>query len=364
MKVQGLTKNKLIVLCTAILGAIIFGVFKFIAHVNIDSLPYMDVADQWSSEGGYSHVSAYFTPDASAEADTLRYLHYQIDEALNKESIEANTEEHPTARLTASSFVANGAINVSSPYANSVDLKAMGVWGDFFLLHDQELLDGGYFSDTDLNADYCILDEEAAWKLYGTNDISGKVLYVGDTPLFIRGVFRQPDDKLSKSAGAEGMFCYISYDFLEKHGRINTISCYEVVMPNPVPGYAVEMLKKQLGMDEDKVEFVDNCDRFGVINSLKNLSGISTRGMRSKALVYPWWENVTRVKADRISVLNLISVIGLGYAGLVVLVLIVILFIQNKDVIAFWAVYLFESVRDSIYRKQQLMREKKESGAK
>ena len=356
MKVVGLTKYKLIVLCTAVLGGMIFGIFKFFAYLNISSLPYMDVAKQWAEEGGYTHVAAYFTPDAFADAEDLRYLHYKIDEKLNQESIEVDKEAHPSARLTASSFTANGSITVSSPYANNVTLGAMGVWGDFFLFHDQELLDGGYFSDSDLNDDYCIVDEQAAWKLFGSNEISGKVLYVGDTPLVIRGVFRQPEDKLSKAAGAEGMFCYISYDFLANHGMINNISCYEIVMPNPVPNYAVQKLDKELGMEEGKVEYVDNEGRFDVIESIKNLSGITQRGMRTKALVYPWWENVTRVKADKISVLNLISVIGLGYAALVVLVLIVTLFIQNKDVIAYWFVYLYEMIRDSIYRKMQKKR--------
>ncbi|MBR1860590.1 MAG: ABC transporter permease [Lachnospiraceae bacterium] len=349
MKVIGLTKKKLIVLCTAVFGAVIFGIFRLIAHVNISSLPYHTVAEEWAPEGGYTHIAAYFTPDAMVEADTLKYLHYEIESKLNQESIEVDSE-NPSARLTASSFLAQGSIDVESPYSRA-SLTALGVWGDFFEFHKLELLSGGYFGDTDLNNDYCILDEEAAWKLYGSNDIAGKILYVGDIPLVIRGVFRQPDDKLSVKAGASGMCCYVPYDYLIDHGMINNISCYEIVMPNPVPNYALQKLREKLPVSEDKVEFVENTGRFETIKSIKNLSGITTRAMRTRALVYPWWENVTRVKEDRISVFSIISVSGIIYALIVVIVLAVILVIQNKDVIAYWAVYLFEKVRDSIYRR-------------
>ncbi len=350
MKFVGFNKIKLIVLCTAVLGFIVFGIFRLSAYMTEKDVPYTGVAERFAPDGGYTHIAVYFTPDTYAEADTLKNLYHYVETALNKDSIEADPD-NKNARLTASAFIAHGSLNVSSPSAN-VTLPAMGIWGDFFLFHEQNLLSGNYFSDRDLNQDYCLLDEEAAWKLYGSNDIAGKILYVGDTPLVVRGVFSQPDDKMCQAAGAIGQFCYVPYDFLVNHGMINKISCYEIVMPNPVPNYAAQKLQKELGFEEDKVELVENTGRFDIIDSIKKVSGLKYRAMRTKALVFPWWENVTRVLEERISVFNLISAIGLIYGAAVVLTLIVILFIQNKDILAAYIVYFFEKIRDSIYRKR------------
>ncbi len=358
MKFVGFTKKKLIVLCTAVAAAIFFGLFRWFSYLTVSSLPYTGVADNWSRDGGYTHISVYFAPETNPDPDTYKYLHYQIEEKIKADAIIPEGDD-AAKKMTASSFMANGSISVESPSGNAT-LSAMGVWGDFFLFHDQKLLSGNYFSDRDINEDYVLLDKEAAWKLYGSADIAGKYLYIGNTPLIIRGVFEQPDDKLCETAGVKGMFCYVPYDFLVNNGSVDGISCYDIVMPNPVPDYAVQKLEKALGTDPEKIEYVENTGRFEMINSLKNLKGITTRAMRTKALVFPWWENVSRVKADTISVLDLISVIFAGYAALVLIVLVVILFIQNKDIIVYHIVTLFENIRDSIYRKLSERKQKTE----
>ena len=228
----------------------------------------------------------------------------------------------------------------------------MGVWGDFFLIHKPDLLTGGYFSDDSLNNDYCLLDEEAAWALFGSNDIVGLTIYVGNRPLIVKGVFRHPQDKLATVCGAVPVSCYVSYDFLKENGIINNISAFDIVLPNPVPDYGMKKLSEALALDESKVEYVENTKRFGVINAVKNLKGMNLRGIRTKALVYPWWENETRVKGDKISVFSFVFVSGIIIAAAIVLVLAVILFIQNKDIIAYNFVSLYERIRDYFYKKQ------------
>ncbi len=354
MKFVGFTKIKLIFLCTAVFGFAVFGLFRLFAYRTESSLPYTGVAESFSPEGGYTHIAVYFTPDTYLEDDTLKNLYHYVEEKLNKDSIEKDPD-HPGARLTASSFIAHGSLTVSSP-STTVTLPTMGVWGDFFRFHEQDLLYGGYFSDKDLNQDYCLLDEEAAWKLYGSSDICGKIMYVGDVPLIIRGVFRQPENKMYTEAGASGQFCYVPYEFLKNHGMINKISCYEIVMPNPVPNYGMQMLVKELGLEEDEIELVENTNRFDMIESIKRIPELKYRAMRTKAVVFPWWENVTRVLEDRISVMNLVAAIGFVYGVLTVLVLIVVLFIQNKDILAAYIVYFFEKIRDSFYRRQMKKR--------
>ncbi|MCR4617342.1 MAG: ABC transporter permease [Lachnospiraceae bacterium] len=350
MKPVGFNKKKLIVLFIACFFLVVFGIFKLLTVREISGLPYANVAKEWSPEGGYSHISAYFTPSAALDSETLKYLHRQIETKLNSESIE-NESENESARMIASTFFGNGKLYITSSTA-SVELNAIGVWGDFFLIHKQEMLTGGYFDASDLNDDYCIIDEEAAWKLFGSNDVAGQTVYVGDSPLIIRGVFKQPDDKISAAAGASGLCCYVSFEYLLNHGILNNISCYEIVMPNPVPGYAMTKLTDALSIEDTEVEYVENTGRFGVINAVKGVKDIKLHSMRTKALVFPWWENVTRVKGEKISVFSFIYVSGIIIAAGIVLVLAVILFIQNKDIIAYNFVLLYERIRDSFYKRR------------
>ena len=350
MKPVGFNKKKLIVLCIAGFFLIVGGVFKLLTNYEISKLPGENVAKIWSPDGGYTHISAYFTPDAGLEADTLKYLHYQIEQKLKTESIEPDPENE-NARLIANSFFAEGKLSAESDIGKT-SLNAVGVWGDFFLIHKPNLLTGGYFSDDSLNNDYCLLDEEAAWALFGSNDIVGLTIYVGNRPLIVKGVFRQPQDKLATVCGAVPVSCYVSYDFLKENGTINNISAFDIVLPNPVPDYGMKKVSEALALDESKVEYVENTKRFGVINAVKNLKGIKLRGIRTKALVYPWWENETRVKGDKISVFSFVFVSGIIIAAAIVLVLAVILFIQNKDIIAYNFVSLYERIRDYFYKKQ------------
>lgn len=356
MKPVGFNKKKLIVLIVAGFFLIVGGIFKLITAREISKLPGEDVAKIWSPDGGYAHISAYFTPDAAVEADTLKYLHYQIEQKLKSESIEADPENE-NARLIANCFFADGKLSAESEVGKA-SLNAVGVWGDFFLIHKLDMLTGGYFSDDSLNNDYCILDEEAAWALFGSNDIVGMTIYVGNRPLIVKGVFRQPQDKLAKACGAVTVSCFVSYDFLKANGTVNNISAFDIVLPNPVPDYGMTKLSETLALDESKVEYVENTKRFGVINAVKNLKGMNLRGIRTKALVYPWWENETRVKGDRISVFSFVFVSGIIIAAALVIILGVILLIQNKDVIAYNFVALFERIRDHFYRKQLEKKEK------
>ena len=56
----------------------------------------------------------------------------------------------------------------------SVSAKAIGVAGDFFLFHPLKLLDGSFFSGSDVMQDYVVIDEDMAWQLFGSNDVAGK----------------------------------------------------------------------------------------------------------------------------------------------------------------------------------------------
>ena len=81
-------------------------------------------------------------------------------------------------------------------------------------------------------------------------------------------------------------------------GKANTsfkdtgrITVYEIVMPNPVEGYAAAVLERSLGADIGAL-VVDNTNRYGFRSLLTDLRDFAFLGMRMQSVRYPYWENV------------------------------------------------------------------------
>lgn len=81
-------------------------------------------------------------------------------------------------------------------------------------------------------------------------------------------------------------------------GKANTsfkdtgrITVYEIVMPNPVEGYAAAVLERSLGEDIGAI-VVDNTNRYGFRSLLTDLRDFAFLGMRMQSVRYPYWENV------------------------------------------------------------------------
>jgi len=355
--VKGLSIKKFILLITAIVTFILFWVVFGITNARINGLRDQQMYERWAPEGGYAQISVFMPESASVTPESLEYFQYSLLDALKKESIESSSENEG-ARLIASCYTANGSISVRSAYAN-VNLNAVGVGGDFFQFHQLELLGGGYFTENDLNDDYCVLDEVAAWKLFGSNDICGQVIYVGDVPLIVRGVVAQPEDKISKTAGAGNEMCYVSYHFLSTYGSIDCVTDYEIVMPNPVSGYALNKVKTLIGISENNMVIVENSDRFSLENRWYLLKNIRYRSMVTQDISYPWWENVARSTEDLVVMLTLLYLALITYTVVVILVLLIVLIVQNKDLIR--AVFMEYVVRriGLLFTKKRGEREEK-----
>ena len=128
-------------------------------------------AERWGGGEGVSQVSCFFSVDSGVTVDRLRSFEYGIDSALTDAAVQQESE-NPGARLWADAYSADGQVTLSTDRA-TLTADAIGIGGDFFLFHPQTLLYGSYFSGNDLNSDYCVLDQDAAWQLFGSSDVAG-----------------------------------------------------------------------------------------------------------------------------------------------------------------------------------------------
>ena len=353
-----ITKQKLIILliCAAFLltGTILACIRSSIVSKQVSQ----QMAKRWSEKGDVTQISCFFTREANVQRERILALEHALDEALEQASIVIESE-NDGARLWADAYSATGRVPASTS-RGTITVKAMGVGGDFFAFHPQELLYGNYFYESDVNQDYVVIDEEIAWQLFGGIEVNGKMIDVNGKPHLIAGVIKRPQGKMDQAAGLTESILYMSYQSLENLGEIEPISYYEIVMPNPIKDFGMNMLKEALMMDVSQVDYVENTGRFSYANSLKLLQQFGYRSMNGKAIIYPYWENVARGMEDRLALLTLFVVLFFSVPGLIFLIWIIWRWKHKK--------WTLETIRENLGRwKNQLLikrsamrREKKE----
>ncbi len=279
-------------------------------------------AERWSSEGGFAQISCFFSSAAGISQDTIESFEHSLDSKLMEASIEQSSS-NPGARLWADAYSADGSITLSSDKV-SIQADALGIGGDFFLFHQLQLLNGSYFSGNDLMKDYVVLDEDAAWQLFGSNDVAGMTVNIGGNPHMVIGVVERPKGRLYEAAGLDATRVYVSYETLSTYGSCSGINHYEIVMPNPVKEFALSYVKEQLGSQEREVEILENSTRYRLENRLKLLLEFGTRSMNGKAIIYPYWENVARGYEDILTLMTLFQLLFLIYPSVLLLIWIII----------------------------------------
>ncbi len=297
---------------------LVFLILLFAANYLGRSQLSQTAASRWSSEKNAAQISCFFSVDSGITEDRIIEFEHTVDGALADASV-VQESVNPGARLWADAYSADGSVTISTDKA-TLTADAIGIGGDFFLFHPLTLLYGAYFSGNDLMKDYCIIDADAAWQLFGSNDVAGMTVNIGGIPHIVTGVVERPSGRLAEAAGLDTTLVYVSYQTLSELGSSNGINHYEIVMPDPVTDFAVNFIREKLGTEEKKTEVVDNTARYGFLPRLKLLLQFGTRSMNGKAIIYPYWENIARGYEDILTVMTLFELLFLAYPSVLALV--------------------------------------------
>ncbi|MCR4895866.1 MAG: ABC transporter permease [Lachnospiraceae bacterium] len=299
-KKHKLRRWMLVLLILSAVSLVLFLVFWRWHYAVSHSFPDELAADRWGDAADTSQIDVFFSVDAPITPDSFLYAEHMLETELENAGI--TPPEDSNADLYKSAYCATGKVYLNNK-TNNIEVKALGVSGDYFYFHPVDLISGSVFSPEDINDDYVLLDQTSAWQLFGGTDIAGQILECGGRTLIIRGVYRQREDKLAKAAGLDTPLVFVGYDTLVNTGVSYGINSYEIVMPNPIRDFALTNVKKQLGMDDVYAQFVDVTGRFGILPGIQTLKNFTVRCMNSKAIIYPYWENVSRALENRCALL-------------------------------------------------------------
>ena len=176
-----------------------------------------NAAERWSEDGNFSQVSAFLAEGSGASEDTVKAMYTGLMLDLQTDAIAlSETQSENGARLIEECYCGMGSADLSVG-TESVTVNVIGVGGDFFNFHPLEMIDGYYFADDDLMKDRVLLDDQTAWRLFGSPNVVGMTVTIGGTPHIIAGVFRQPRERFYKDSGIGSYLVYMSYDSLCKY---------------------------------------------------------------------------------------------------------------------------------------------------
>ena len=323
-----MSRKQLIWGITALVSLIIGLILAGLRTHMTDGLLTQKMADRWSNVSKSAQISCFFAESAQITEESLKQFEYNLNKGLEEASI-VSESENEGARLWADAYSAKGTVTLESDRAK-VDVTAIGIGGDFFLFHPVTLKSGTYFSGNDLMQDHVIIDEQAAWQLFGSNDVAGQIVYIGGIPHVVAGVTKREEGRMADAAGLSASIAYVSYQTLSRYGTDYGINCYEVVMPNPVKGYAKKFVGEKIGVTENDVEVLENTTRFDFLNLLKQLTQFGTRSMSSKAIIYPYWENMARGYEDIALLLLVFELLFILYPAIFTVVVIILAWKHKK----------------------------------
>ena len=136
---------------------------------------------------------------------------------------------------------------------------------------------------------------------------------------------------------------------------VGGINCIEILMPNPVDGFAKGLVLAQAGYDPADAKIVDNTVRFRNTALMKVIGEYGTRSMQLISIHYPYWENIARGLEEELAFIFILECLLLAYPALVLCAFVVSLY-RNKT----WTTaQLVKKVQDKIYDIQARRAEKK-----
>ena len=323
---KGLSLKQIVLSVTIIICLLLWGGLTVFSTVKKNRLADQTAAARWSEENDTAQISCFFTKSANIDENKILTFEHELDGVLQEASVTAQKEN---ARLWVDAYSAPGTVTMNVG-KTSLEAEAVGIGGDFFHFHPVQLLNGSYFSGNDLMSDKVIIDEDAAWQLFGSNDVVGMEVRIGGIPHYIAGVIRRAEGRFNEAAGLNKTVVYVSYETLSELGTTEGINTYEIVMPNPVSNFAYTKVKEKFGIDENKMWVLENSNRYGLKGLLTVISEFGVRSMNSQAIQYPYWENAARGWEDVLAVVLVLQAVTLLIPSVIVIVTLTLLWKRKQ----------------------------------
>lgn len=287
-------KNKKLLPLFAAGLMMILSVLCFMAYRGkAELLSSQQAATRWQgdNETAFAQVSCFMPVGTAVSEEEI----YKFRSDMLTKLSEASFEVSADTALIHDAWSGFGKANISNGQRRG-EVQVTAVGGYYFDFHPIELVSGAYLQPGDLMEDRVLLDRECAWLLFGSDDVAGMSFEINGRPFYAAGVIQREQDGFSRKAQGDKMGIYMSWEGWKKLSDNAAVSCYELIMAEPVEGFVYRAATEKFPIGAG--EIVDNTYRFEPERILKMLKNGSSRSMRLNEAAYPYWENAARAVED------------------------------------------------------------------
>ena len=296
--------KKIIIIAVNVFCLICFIICLSISSSIIAPLRSQQASTFWAGQSGerFAQLSVFFPDSSEFDMDGVFKLRDSLDKALLAASLESTQDR----TLYMDAWSAETDVSLLSERGPATAAKAIAVGGDFFRFHPFNLRDGSYLFPNDVMKDRVVLDEELAWRLFGAINVSGFEIMLNNKPFIVAGVISREKDFANSKAYTYDAGLFITYDTLlsmtDGEAKIQT---YEIVLPNPLTGFALGMLTDEV--TDSSAVIVENSTRFSLGSIFSRIGSFGERSMRQEAIRFPYWENAALFAEDWLALLLALS---------------------------------------------------------
>ncbi len=252
------------------------------------------------SELRFAQIACYLPVGQGTTEEEILTFRQDLETALTEQSLEAPEN----GSLYTDAYSASAPVALRTNYGDAA-VTALGVGGDFFYFHPLALRSGSYFSARDLMDDLVVLDEVLAWRLFGGTDLTGLTVFINEEPFVISGVVALEDDFATSRARTQEGAVFLSYSALSRLQEGPALTCYEIVLPDPISGYARGVVEDSFPLGTG--DMVENSSRYSLVHLLEVIGSFGERSMRTNGVIYPDWENALRLTEDYAALLLVLT---------------------------------------------------------
>jgi len=319
--------KKIILICVNALLVIALIVCLVASSSIRTTLRSQQAASAWAGQSGerYAQVSVFFPETSSFSENSVMALRHSLESTLENASIETPHGR----RIYADAWSTTHQISLVDSRGNPVSANAIAVGGDFFLFHPYNLRSGSYLLPSDIMHDRVVLDEELAWRLFGAIDLAGFQVLINARPFIVAGVISRDTDFASTTAytntfsssandpfisgpapAIPGLFMTLEA-LIEITQTDISISTYEIVLPNPITGFALETVEQLI--PDPSADIIENSARYTLSNTFATIRSFGERSMHTYPIIYPYWENAARFTEDWIALLLVLTFVFMAF---------------------------------------------------
>lgn len=239
----------------------------------------------------YTQLSLYCTEQDYLTPDGMMAIKNSIESGLTAESLP-----------TAGNYLLCASVEKDVTIArdqNTVNAIATVYFGDYFGLHPEIPQTGGYLDESDATTEFCVIDDFAAWRLFGSVDVCGMDLEINGKFYTISAVLTADRSTYSEYYGITPRV-YILYNSAAMRNQNLTFTSLEAVLPDPITDFGRDLFTSATSAYGEEV--VVNHERFTPLCLWEKIKGMTALGVMTGAS-YPYYENVSRIMETKCAML-------------------------------------------------------------